>query len=72
MLLPKLQGATGKYVFEVLPHTTRSGYKRLVQELDARHWKVETKCNYHRQLNGISQKPTKSEQELGTEVKEVV
>ena len=30
MLLPKLQGAAGEYVFEVLSKKIRSDYKKLV------------------------------------------
>ena len=30
MLLPKLQGAAGEYVFEVLPKRIRSDYRKLV------------------------------------------
>ena len=69
MFLPKLQGTAGEYVLEVLPHTTRSDDKRLVRELDARYQKVESKHNYCRQLNGISQKYGESEQESGAKIK---
>ena len=69
MLLPKLQGAAGEYVFEVLSKRIRSDYKKHVQELDACYHKVESKQNYRRQLTGISQKPGKSEQELAAEIK---
>ena len=37
--------------------------------VDAGYWKVESKHNYHRQLNWVSQKPGESEQELATEIK---
>ena len=66
--LPKLQGAAGEYVFEVLSNGIRSDYKKLVQELDACYCKVESKQNYRRQLTGISQKPGESEQELAAEI----
>ena len=69
VLLPKLQGAAGEYVFEVLSKRIRSDYKKLVRELDACYHKVESKQNYRRQLTGISQKPGKSEQELAAEIK---
>ena len=69
VLLPKLLGAAGEYVFEVLPNRIRSDYRKLVQELDAHYHKVESKRNYRRQLMGISQKPGESEQELAAELK---
>ena len=69
MLLPKLQGPAGEYVFEVLPKRIRSDYRKLVRELDACYCKVESKWNYRRQLTGISQKPGESEQELAAELK---
>ena len=69
MLLPKLQGAAGEYVFKVLPKRIRSDYRKLVRELDACYCKVESKQNYRRQLTGISQKPGESEQELAAELK---
>ena len=69
MLLPKLQGAPGEYVFEVLSKKIRSDYKKLVQELNAYYCKLESKQNYRRQLTGISQKPGDSEQELAAEIK---
>ena len=69
VLLPKLQCAAGKYVFEVLSKKIGSDYKKLVRELDAHYHKVESKWNYRRQLMGISQKPGESEQELAAEIK---
>ena len=68
MLLPKLQGVAGEYVFEVLSMKIRSDYKTLLQELDACYCKVESKWKYRRQLTGISQKPSESEQELAAEI----
>ena len=69
MVLPKLQGAAGEYVFEVLVKRIKSDYKKLVRELDACNRKVESKQNYRRQLMGISQKPGESEQQLAAELK---
>ena len=69
VLLPKLQGAAGEYVFEVLPKRIKSDYRKLVQKLDACYCNVESKQNYRRQLTGISQKPGESEQELAAELK---
>ena len=69
ILLPKLQGTAGEYVFEVLSKKIRSDYQKLVSELHAYYHKVESKQNYRRQLTGISQKPGESEQELAAEIK---
>ena len=69
MLLPKLQGTAGEYVFEVLPKRIRSDYRKLVRELDTCYHKMESKQNYRRQLTGISQKPGESEQEPAAELK---
>ena len=47
-MLPKLQGAAGEYVFEVLSEKTRSKYKYLVRELEAYYRRVESKRHYRR------------------------
>ena len=68
VVLPKLEGAAGEYVFEVLSKKIWSDYKKLVWELNACYCKVESKQNYRRQLSGISQRPGESEQELASKI----
>ncbi len=60
-MLPKLQGAAGEYVFEVLSEKTRSKYKYLVRELEAHYRRVESKRHYRRQLANLTQKPGDTE-----------
>ncbi len=49
VLLPKLQGSAGKFVFETLEKKTRSNFQLLVAELNSRFHKVETKKSYRSQ-----------------------
>ena len=69
MLLPKLQGAAGKYVFKVLTLYNQIRLQEVGKRAGCKVPEGGVKMQYHRQLNGISQMHGESEQELAAEIK---
>lgn len=68
-LLPRLQGAAGDYVFSQLPASTRSNYRKLIQELNSRFQVIELPKAYRIKLSNRSQRSTETPEEYAADLK---
>lgn len=68
-LLPRLQGASGEFVFGQLQKTTRGNYDTLVSELNSRFRVVETKKTFGAQFSKRNQKVSETTEEYAAELK---
>lgn len=71
VMIPKLQGKAGDFVFEILPEERRRSYDVLVKELKTRYRKVESERSFQMQLRKFVQKPGQTEAELAAELKQL-
>ena len=69
VLLPKLQGEAGRFVYEQLDSKTRNNYKRLKRELTNRFRKVENPKTYGTLFSSHKQKATESVETYAAELK---
>lgn len=68
-MLPRLQGAAGEFVFDQLPGSITTSYKRLIKELDSRFGEVDTRKIYVNQFNNRKQLGDETVQDFAAELK---
>lgn len=68
-LLPRIQGQAGEFVYNQLPKSTLSNYKKLVKELDSRYVVVEIPKNFQNQFDKRNQEPYESYEAYSVELK---
>ena len=71
VLLPKLQGAAGTFVYDQLSEETRNNYKALKKELKNRFRIVENPKTYGAVFAGRNQKSTESVEDYAAELKKL-
>ena len=69
VLLPKLQGEAGRFVYEQLDSKTRNNYKSLKRELTNRFQKVENPKTYGTLFSTCKQKATEGVETFAAELK---
>ncbi len=68
-LLPRLQGAAGEFVYEMLSQRTRSNFGLLVEELNNRFRVIETRKTFAAQFSNRNQRPNETHEEYAAELK---
>ena len=71
ILLPKLRGEAGTFVYDQLSSKTRSNYKILTKELETRFRKVENPKTYGAVFAGRKQKATEGVEAYAAELKKL-
>ena len=69
VLLPRLQGEAGEFVYGQLSKKVRKDFKALAKELRHRFRKVETSKSYAAQFSRRDQKPSETVEEYAAELK---
>ena len=71
VLLQRMQGVAGEFVFGELSRATRQNFSKLVTELDSRFLVVETKRSYAAKFNNRNQKTGESIEQYAAELKKL-